>query len=146
MGLQDQIDNDLKQALKGQKELELSVLRMVKTALKNAEIATKKTLTDDEALKVLSSQAKQRKDSIDQFQKAGRDDLVKKEEAELGIIQAYLPEQMSEEDIRKIVKEKIDEAGGDLNFGKIMGMVMGAVGQKADGQMVRKIVQEEMDK
>ena len=146
MALNDQIDNDLKQALKGKKELELSVLRMLKTALKNAEIQAKGKLSDDEALKVLNTQAKQRKDAILQFEQGGRIDLADKEKAELAVLQAYLPEQMSEEDIRETVQEKIIEAGDDRNFGKIMGMVMKEVGQKADGQTVRQILQELLDK
>ena len=146
MGIQEQIDTDLKQALKHSEELKLSVLRMVKTALKNAEIAVKGNLSDEEAMRVLGTQAKQRKDAFTQYEKGGRSDLAEKEKAELEILEAYLPEKMSEDDIRSIATKKIDEAGGDLNFGKIMGMVMQEVGQGADGQIVRQIVQEEIDK
>ena len=146
MGIQEQIDTDLKQELKHSEELKLSVLRMVKTALKNAEIAVKGNLSDEEAMRVLGTQAKQRKDAFTQYEKGGRSDLAEKEKAELEILEAYLPEKMSEDDIRSIATKKIDEAGGDLNFGKIMGMVMQEVGQGADGQIVRQIVQEEIDK
>jgi len=146
VGIQEQIDNDLKQALRDKKETELSVLRMVKTALKNAEIAGKGELTEEDALKVLATQAKQRKDAIEQFEKGGRADLADKEKEELKIVETYLPEKMSEEEVKKVVQDKISQAGPDLNFGKIMGMVMGQVGQGADGQMVRRIVQEELDK
>lgn len=146
MGILTQIDNDLKQALVGHDELKCSVLRMIKSAAKNAEIAAKGELSEEDTLKVISSQAKQRKDSIAQFEKAGRSDLVEKEKKELEIIEAYLPEKMSDEDIRKVILVKINEAGDDLNFGKIMGMVMKELGQSADGQVVRQILNEEIEK
>ncbi len=146
MGIQEQIDNDLKQALKDKKELELSVLRMLKTALKNAEIAAKGSLSEEDAAKVVATQAKQRKDAISQFEQGGRADLADKEKAELAVLQTYLPEQMPEEDIRRVVREKISEAGDDQNFGRIMGMVMKEIGQKADGGAVRQILQEELGK
>jgi len=146
VGIQQQIDNDLKQALKNHEETKLSVLRMLKTALKNAEIAKKGELTDEDALKVLNTQGKQRKDSISQYEEGGRQDLADKEKAELRIIEEYLPAQMSEEDIQKIVVEKISEAGEGANFGAVMGAVMREVGQSADGQTVRKVLEEEMGK
>lgn len=145
MNIIENIDTDLKTALKEKDELKLSVLRMVKTALKNAEIAAKGTLSEDDAMKVLNTQAKQRKDAIEQFTKGDRADLADKEKAELQIIETYLPEKMGENEIRKIVQEKVSQAEAG-NFGQIMGMVMKEVGQSADGQMVRKIVQEEIDK
>ena len=119
---------------------------MLKTALKNAEIAAKGPLSDDDAMKILNTQAKQRKDAIEQFTKGGRSDLAEKEKAELEILEAYLPEKMGEEEIRVIVAKKIDEVGGDLNFGKLMGMVMKDVDQGADGQLVRKVLTEEIEK
>lgn len=146
MKLIEIIDEDLKQALKEQKELELSVLRMLKTSLKNAEIAAKGNLSQDDAMKVLNTQAKQRKDSMSQFEKAGRTDLAEKEKKELVIIESYLPEKMGEDEVRTIAQAKISEAGDDLSFGKIMGSVMKEVGQSADGETVRKVVQEEIDK
>lgn len=146
MTIQEKVDQDLKQALKNHEETKLSVLRMLKTALKNAEIAKKGELTDEDTLKVLSTQSKQRKDSISQYENGSRQDLADKEKEELQIIAEYLPEQMSEEDIRKIVVEKVSEAGEGANFGQIMGAVMREVGQNADGQAVRKILEEEMGK
>lgn len=145
MSITENIDTDLKQALKNSEELKLSVLRMLKTALKNAEIAAKGPLSDDDAMKVLNTQAKQRKDAIEQFTKGGRSDLADKEKAELEILEAYLPEKMGEEEVRKVVLDKIGEAGGDLNLGKIMGMIMKEVGQGADGQMVRQILTQELE-
>lgn len=146
MGILVQIDNDLKQALKAHDELKCSVLRMIKSAVKNAEIKAMKSLSEEETLKVISSQAKQRKDSIEQFGKAGRNDLVDREKEELTIVESYLPDKMSDEDVRKVVLAKISDAGDDLNFGKVMGMVMKQLGQSADGQTVREILQEELEK
>ncbi|MEK7447833.1 MAG: GatB/YqeY domain-containing protein [Patescibacteria group bacterium] len=141
----ENIDTDLKQALKNGEELKLSVLRMLKTALKNAEIASKGELSEEDVMKVLNTQAKQRKDAITQYESGNRADLADKEKAELEIINAYLPEKMGKDEVRKVVLAKIGEAGDDLNFGKIMGMVMKEVGQGADGQMVRQILTQELE-
>jgi hypothetical protein len=146
LSITEKIDTDLKQALKNHEELKLSVLRMLKTALKNAEIASKGPLSDEDAMRVISTQAKQRKDAFTQFEKGGRSDLASKEKEELEILEAYLPEKMGEEEIRSVVVKKVNEAGSDLNFGKIMGGVMKEVGQGADGQMVRQILTEEIEK
>lgn len=145
MSISKNIDTDLKQALKNGEELKLSVLRMLKTALKNAEIASKGELSDEDAMKVLNTQSKQRKDAIAQYEKGDRADLADKEKAELEIINAYLPEKMGGDEVRKVVLAKVSEAGDDKNFGKIMGMVMKEVGQEADGQMVRQILTQELE-
>lgn len=145
MGLSHQIDNDLVQALKGREELKCSVLRMLKTAVKNAEIQAKAELSDDEVLKVIDKQAKQRKDSIEQYEKGGRKDLVEKERQELALLDAYLPEKMTDDDVRKYIVEKVN-AGQNLNFGQLMGVVMKDLGTKADGQVVRNILQDEISK
>lgn len=146
MSILEKIDNDLKQALKNHEELKLSVLRMLKTALKNAEIAKRSELTDEDSLKILNTQSKQRKDAITQYEDGGRSDLADKEKAELEIIESYLPEKMGEDEIREIVRAKVAEAGEGANFGQVMGMVMKEVGQSADGQVVREIAQEEIEK
>jgi len=145
VGLSHQIDNDLVQALKGREELKCSVLRMLKTAVKNAEIQAKAELSDDEVLKVIDKQAKQRKDSIEQYEKGGRKDLVEKERQELALLDAYLPEKMTDDDVRKYIVEKVN-AGQNLNFGQLMGVVMKDLGTKADGQVVRNILQDEISK
>ncbi len=145
MSIVNKIDSDLIQALKNHEETRLSVLRMLKTALKNAEIAKKGELTDDDALTVLNTQSKQRKDSIAQYKKGGRNDLAEKEKRELVVIETYLPEKMSEEDIRKVIAGKISEADETVNFGQVMGMVMKEIGQSADGQVVRKMLEEELN-
>ena len=104
------------------------------------------TLSDEQALQVLTKAAKQRKESIDQFQKGGREDLVENEEKELAIIEAYLPEMMSEDDVRAIVKGKITAMGasGPQDMGKVMGSLMGQLRGKADGSLISKLVKEEL--
>jgi len=143
MILKQRIEDDLIVALKAKDELRCSVLRLAKSAIKNAEINAKKEFTDEEVLVVLNKEAKQRKDSIDQFISGGRADLAEKEKEELLIIEEYLPESLSEEKIREIVKLVISD-NPDKNFGKIMGQVMKQAGSTADGTLVKRIVEEEI--
>ncbi len=145
-------------------QLKVSVLRMLMAAVFNKEkekraklskeeenmekIEELSELTDEETLAVVSSELKKRKDSIEQYQKGNRPDLVEQEKKELAILKDYLPEQMPEEEIRKIVKQKIEElgAGGPQETGKVMGAVMPQLKGKVDGNVVSKIVQEELKK
>lgn len=103
-------------------------------------------LSDEQALQVLTKAAKQRKESITQFEEGGRNDLAENEKLELGIIEAYLPEMMSEEEVRAIVKEKISAMGASepQDMGKVMGPIMGKLKGKADGSLVSRIVKEEL--
>lgn len=143
--LKEKIGNDLKQALKEKNQAVISTLRMLNAAILNAEIAAmRKEFTDEDVLKIISEEVKKRKDSIEEYKKGGREDLVLKEEAELEILKKYLPKELSEEEIKKIVKEKIKELGasGPSDFGKVMGVVMKAVGGRAGGEKVGKIVKE----
>ncbi len=144
MKITEQIDKELKLALKEKDEIGMSVLRMVKSALHNQEISLKKKeLPDQEVIKVLNSEAKKRKDSVESYKKGGRTDLAKQEEEELAYLSKYLPEQLSEEEVRKIV-DKVIAKNPDLKnpqaFGRVMGQVMGQVGEQADGKLVQKIV------
>lgn len=142
--LKQQILQDFKQALKTKNAIEVSVLRMLQSAIKNAEVAKKRQeLTDEKILKIIKQQTRQRQDSISQFQKGKRLDLVEKEKKELQILQKYLPEQMSESQIREIVKKIISETGL-TDFGPIMSKIMAEVRDKADGNLVKKIVEEEL--
>lgn len=145
-------------------QLKVSVLRMLMAAVFNKEkekraklskeeenmkkIEELSELTDEETLAVVSSELKKRKDSIEQYQKGNRPDLVDQEKKELAILKDYLPEQMPEEEIRKTVKQKIEELGvsGPQETGKVMGAVMPQLKGKADGNVVSKIVQEELKK
>lgn len=142
--LLEQINQDLKQAMLN-KEAELtSVLRMLISAIRNKEITLRKDgkaeLSDEQVLEVISSEVKKRRDSVEAYISGGRQELADKENAEIKILEKYLPEQMSDEELEKVVKEVI--AGGDENFGKVMGQVMAKVKGKADGGKVGEIVKK----
>lgn len=107
MSLSERLNEDMKQAMKSQDKFKLSVIRMVKASIKNLEIDQHKTLDDNEVLDVLSREIKQRKDSLQEFKQAGRDDLVQKLEAEIAILMEYMPQQLSEEEIKVIVQQTI---------------------------------------
>ena len=150
MSLKETIQADIKKAMIEKDALRVSVLRMVMAAILNKEKekgVDEKGLTDEVVLGIVSSEAKKRKDSIEQYKKGGRPDLAEKEKEELKILSAYLPEQIGEEEIRKIVKEKISQLGatGQQNTGKIMGALMSELKNKADGVVVKRIVEEELN-
>lgn len=148
MSIKEQIFDDLKTAMKAKDADRLRVLRSLKAKLMEKEIAERKdgeaTLSDEHALQVITKAAKQRKESIAQFTDGDRLDLVANEEMELEIIETYLPEMMSEEDVRKAVVNKIKELGanGPQDMGKVMGPIMGMLKGKADGSLVSKLVKE----
>jgi uncharacterized protein YqeY len=143
MSLREDIEASFKKALTEHNELELGLFRLIKSAIKNVEIDAGHELTDDEIMAVLEKQAKQRKDSISQFEEAGRTELAEHEKAELAIIEKFLPEKMGEEEIRAVVKTKVAENEG-ADFGRVMGAVMGELKGKADGATVQRILKEEM--
>ena len=150
MSIKEQIFSDLKTAMKAKEQDRLRVLRSLKAKLMEKEIEERTggegTLSDESALQVLTKAAKQRKESIDQFEQGGREDLAANERMELEIIEAYLPELMGEDEVRKIVKEKISAMGatGPQDMGKVMGPLMGQLKGKADGSLVSKLVKEEL--
>ncbi len=143
MSLKSDLDLRLKNAMIAHDDQIVSLLRMIKSSIKNSEIAKGHELEDDEILSVLEKEAKQRKDSITQFEAGGRADLAENEKSELKIIEEYLPEKMNEEDIKKIVQIKVKELEGQ-DFGRVMGACMGELKGKADGALVQKIVREVM--
>lgn len=134
----------MKQAMRDKEKKLLSVIRMVKAALQNEAIHLKRELTSDEELTVLSRELKQRRDSFQEFSKAGRDDLSESVQEEITILTKYMPEQLSEEEIRQIVSETIAEVGASskADIGKVMAGIMPKVKGKADGALVNKLVQE----
>jgi len=148
--LNEKIENDLKVALKSGDKEKAGVLRFLISAIKNFQIEKKtqdeKYLPDEDIISVLKRQAKQRRDSIAQYEKGGRADLSEKEKKELEILEGYLPAGVSEEKIREIVKAKKDELGitGKSGFGKLMGAVMAEFKGQADGDAVKKVVEEEL--
>lgn len=147
MELGERINEDFKKALQERDALKISVSRMLKAAITNREIEKRKKeegLTNDELLEVVLSEAKKRKDAIGGFRKGGREDLAQKEEKELMMLSAYLPEEISEEEIRKFVQAAIQKVGaaGLKDFGKVMGVLMPEVKGRADGQVISRIVKE----
>ena len=146
MSLLERLNKDMKQAMKNKEKDKLSVIRMVKSALQNEAIKLGKTLTEDEELTVLSRELKQRKDSLQEFEKAGRTDLVDKVKEEITVLELYMPKQLSEEELVQIVKETIAEVGASskADMGKVMGAIMPKVKGKADGSLVNKLVQQHL--
>ncbi|QQG41045.1 MAG: GatB/YqeY domain-containing protein [Candidatus Levyibacteriota bacterium] len=144
-----ELKNELKQSMLAKNELKTSVLRMLLSAINYYEInkgGAGYEATDEDVLAVIQKEAKQRKDSIEQFTNANRIELAKKEEKELAMLNAYLPEQMSEDKIRELVKEAITQTGATTaaDMGKVMGALMPKTKGKADGNLVSKIVRENL--
>jgi len=148
MSLKEQIEKDFKQALKIKDEVVVSTLRMLQAAITNAEIAKmRKELTEEEIQKLIKSEIKKRKEAIEDYKKGGLGDLASKEEKEIKILEKYLPEQLGEEEIRKIVGKVIAEIGptSPKDFGKVMGQVMKEAGGRADGAVVSRMVREMLE-
>jgi uncharacterized protein len=150
MSLIETIQKDITTAMKAREEHRLSTLRMMKTALKNKEIDKMAALTDAEALQILATMIKQRKDSIEQFTKGGRTELAEKEAAEIAMIEAYMPKAISEDEVRATVRATISEMPSPPAV-KEMGLVMKNVmawfqGARVDGKLVSEIVKQELSK
>ena len=162
MILKQKIQQDLNEAVKNKEELRTSVLRQLSAAILNKEkekrykiikdepeltekeLVEKSQLTDEEVIDVISSEAKKRKESILEFEKGKRQDLVEKEKKELEILQKYLPEQISEEEIKKLAREVIDKVGASAkkDMGKVMAELMPKLKGRANGSLVSKIIKE----
>ncbi|WP_134700144.1 GatB/YqeY domain-containing protein [Ammoniphilus sp. YIM 78166] len=144
MSLLDKLNDDMKQAMKDKDKLKLSVIRMVKSSAKNEEINQGKELTDDQVLTLFNRELKQRRDSLQEFENAGRTDLAEQTRAEIEVLLTYLPEQLGEAEVRQIVQETVEQVGATSkkDLGKVMGAIMPKVKGKADGNLVNKIVQE----
>jgi len=142
----DQLQEELKIAMKAGEKAKMMGLRNIIGKIKAAQIDKGETLTDEESLKILKTAAKQLKESLDQYRKGGRDDLAEKEAFELTLLEKYLPEQLSEEHIRQTVKNIVKNTGsGSMqDMGKVMGATMQELAGSADGKIVQKIVQEEL--
>jgi len=149
MGISDQIQKDMVEAMRSRDELRLSTLRMVKSAIKNKEIDKRAPLDDKEAQQVLSTLIKQRRDSIEQFQKGGRQELADKEAAEIKLIEAYLPKAMGQEEIAAVVKATIAEMGSPTmkDMGTVMKNTMAklqATGARVEGKTVSEVVKKQL--
>lgn len=142
MALKEKIDSDVKEALKSGAKDKLSTLRMLNAALKNKQIDKRRPLTEEEVVETVRSLIKQRKDSIEQFAKGGRQDLVDKETAEVTYLEAYLPKQLSREELESMVRDAVTQSGaqGAKDMGKVMKMLIPALGGRADGKLVSELV------
>lgn len=146
MSLKEQIYTDLTEAMKAKDELKTSALRMLKAEIMKFEVSggPKKDATDEDVTSVIQKQVKQRKDSEEQFRAGDRAEMANKEAKEAEILMAYLPEQMSEDEVRTIIKEGIASSGAvsKADMGKVMGAIMPKLKGKADGKLVNQIVME----
>lgn len=143
--MRDRIYNDLTVALKARDTEKAGVLRMLLASMKNVEIDNRgKEMTDADYLAIVKKEVKKRKDSIEAFQSAGRDDLVKKESSEVALLSAYLPEELSDDEVKKALQEIIAQSGatGAKDMGKVMGHAMQKLKGKADGSRVKTLLQE----
>ena len=138
MDINTKINDEMVAAAKARDKIRLSAIRMLKTALHNKEIELMRSLNENETLQILSAIVKQRKDSIEQFARGGRTDLVEKEEAELKVVQEFMPAQMSDEEVDSIIRKAIAEAGAVSvkDMGKVMKILMPQLTGKADGKTV----------
>ncbi|MBD7964451.1 GatB/YqeY domain-containing protein [Fictibacillus norfolkensis] len=146
MSLLNDLNQDMKQAMKDKNKQKLSVIRMLKASLQNEAIKQGRELNEEEELSVLVREMKQRKDSLQEFEKAGRDDLVAGLQDEIAVLTPYLPKQLTEEELQEIVAQTISEIGAasKADMGKVMGALMPKVKGKADGGLVNRIVQQQL--
>ena len=126
MSIKDTLTNDMKEAMKAKEKDRLAVIRMVRGAIKQIEIDSKKELDDEAVIGVISKEVKMRKDSVEEFKKGGREDLVAKTEAEIAVLMPYLPQQLSEDEIRSLVQAAVEQVGASSpkDMGKVMGVLM----------------------
>lgn len=146
MSIKDLLTEDMKQAMKDKEsgKLRLSVIRMARANIKNIEIDEKRELNDDEVLAVLVKEVKMRQDSLEEFAKAGRDELVEQAKQEIAILRKYLPEQLSDEELKALVEEAVAETGaaGPKDMGKVMAALMPKTRGRADGKRINTMVRE----
>jgi uncharacterized protein YqeY len=142
MGLKERIQEDMKKAAKGRNSLALSALRMALAAIKNKEIEARGEIGEDFVLKVLATMVKQRKESIDLYDKGGRTDLAEKEAAEIVVLEQYLPKALSDAEVETLARETILSVGGETSadMGRVMKELMPKVAGRADGKAVNEIV------
>lgn len=146
MSIKIRLEEDMKSAMREREQgkFRLSVIRMVRASIKNAEIDEKRELSEDEVLSILAKEVKMRRDSYEEFSKAGRDDLAESTQREIDILIEYLPKQLTEEEITSLVQEAIQETGaeGSKDMGKVMAIVSPKVKGRADGKKVSDIVKK----
>ena len=142
MSLMEKLTADMKEAMKQGEKERLSVIRLVRGAVRQAEIDGKKILSDDEVIGIITKEVKMRRDSIEEFERGKRADLVKKAEEEISLLMPYLPSQLNIDEVKKIVEEAVAEVGATTtkDMGKVMGALMPRVKGRADGKLVNEIV------
>ena len=142
----NQLQEELKQAMKNSDKAAMTGFRNVIGKLKAAQIDKGEPLSDEESIKILKSASNQLKESVDQYQKGGREDLAEKELFELSLIEKYMPEPLSEDKIHEIVKETLESTGAESiqDMGMVMGVIMKKLAGSADGKQVQKVVQDEL--
>lgn len=146
MSLKEQLVADLKQSMKDKDTIAKSAITLVRAAILQVEKDERRELSEDDIVGIISKQVKQRKDALIDFQKANRQDLIDQTEREIEVLTEYLPQQLSEEELKVIVLDAINEVGATSmkDMGKIMGIVMPKIKGRADGGMVNKIVKENL--
>lgn len=144
MSLDTLLLEDMKQAMKAKEKTKLAVIRMVRSALQNEALKQGGPLSEEDEITVLSRELKQRKDSLQEFEKAGRTDLVESLHSEIKVLESYLPKQLTNAELEEIVKNTISEVGASSkkDIGKVMGVLMPKVKGKADGHIVNQLVQK----
>ena len=149
MSIKEQLTADMKEAMKAHEKERLTVIRSARGAIRQAEIDGGHTELDDEGvIGVLSKEVKMRKDSIEEFEKGGRTDLMEKTQAEIDVLMKYLPAQLSEEEVRALVAEAVEKTGAKepKDMGKVMGALMPKVKGRADGKLVNQLVRAQLAK
>jgi uncharacterized protein YqeY len=144
MPILDQLTSDMGAAMKSGQPERVSTLRLLRSAMSNERIKLGHDLTDEEALKVLQREAKQRRDSIEQYQSAGRSELAAKEQDELEIIESYLPAPLTEDELRDLVDAAVAELGSNAQMGAVIGKVLAKTGARAEGGTVSRLVRERL--
>ena len=142
MSLKEQLTTDMKEAMKSHDKDRLAVIRMVRGAIRQQEIDGQKELSDEDVIAVMSKEIKMRKDSIEEFKKGGREDLIAKTQAEIDVLMPYMPAQLSEDEVRELVKAAVAETGAATpkDMGRVMGALMPKVKGRADGKLVNTLV------
>ncbi len=146
MEIQNRLSEDLKTAMKAKEKIKVETIRMVRAQLKDFQIAKRDELTQEDEISVLTNAAKKRKEALELYEKSDRQDLIEQEKQELEIISAYLPAQLSKEEVEKVVLKVMEEVGASSpqDLGKVMGATMKDLKGKADGKMVQEIVREKL--
>ena len=148
MSLKEKLQEDLKSSMKNKDTIRKSVVTLIRAAIKQYEVDNRVELADDAIIDIISKQLKQRKDSLAEFEKANRDDLIEETKSEIQVLEGYLPQQLSEEELEKIVIETIAEVGATSmkDMGKIMATIKPKTAGRADGRKINELVKKNLKK